>query len=100
MARQLTKRRKQVVLKRDERGRVISDRHGRPMIDKTIRRSRQGSGSFAKDPDPPNGEIKVTKLTPEELERYRQPKRLCSVPPVEDPTLYQFSRPKNAPVSE
>lgn len=83
MARQVTKKRKQVVLKRDENGKVIYDSAGRPVVEKTIKKSRNSKRKFA-DEVPQSGPVTVRQMTPEEMEYYskRTRSRKCGVPPV------------------
>lgn len=103
MARPIAKRRKQVVLMRDANGEVMYDRTtGKPLIEKTIKRSRRAKGSFVDKVESKSGAVKASRLTPEELEQRspRTPARPETVPPVENPTFSPFSRRKSSPVSK
>jgi len=84
MARAITKKRKQVVLKRDENGNVVYDsRTGRPLVEKTVRKSRNSKRKF-EDEVHHSGSVTVRQMTPEELDYYskRTRRRKCGVPPV------------------
>jgi hypothetical protein len=102
MATPITKKRRQVVLKRDADGNVVYDVHtGKPLVAKTIRKSRRAKGSFAQATSKSGG-VTVRELTPDERKYHskRTRKRRCAVPPVENPTFSPFSRRRSSSVSK